>query len=292
MAKLLFEFQVADSTVKVFKRDFPVPTSFGGQKIHHPFEMVEKGKGKVYADELTDPNFWNIVDEFQIKFDGSMSALVWNHSKQKYELYVRLDMHVNNGKLKNNMVETLSEDGQTMIKMPFEEISKTWIQCEECPDASLPSAHWPHLRPASQNPAQYKHYINAFNASSDEISKFNPKEHGKLITIECVGKPLNQKFADPLKYYCGIVVHGSLVVEIPKELQNFDGMKKVLLMLPTEGLVAYCNDGKVFKIRSDLFEIQWEKMDPSMIQYGQSEIGLSNQVVLNQPNPTVDPKKK
>jgi len=121
----------------------------------------------------------------------------------------------------------------------------------------------------------YKWSQNAFDSSTEYISKMTPEVHGNTVTIEYMGKKFNGKPSDPISKECGIVIHGSLRMDVPKPLRNYDGFKKIFENVSIEGLVAYPQNGPPMKIRAELFEgISWGDKIPS------TEFGLSENVLL------------
>lgn len=242
------------------ERDF-VQQRFSGQKLHHPFKTKTiQGQKKWNSSMIyTDEPVYDLTEceRFDIKHDGSCGALVWNNSKNEYEPFARFDV-----KKKNNV-----------FQMPECNTSR-WIPCEEMPTAEEAS-HWPHFRPIYEDPKTYKWYIVAFESSLESIKKMTKEKNGEIVTIEYMGKKFNGKPEDPIRKECGIVIHGSLRMNIPKEMRNYEGFKKIFSVFPIEGLVAYPEGKSPMKIRAELFEgITWGDKKCT------EQAGISDQVVL------------
>ena len=248
--------------VSIYKQLDFTQYNFNGQKLLHPFKTKTIKGEKVwenqmfYIDDFSDINL-SECDRFDIKHDGSCGALVWNNSKNEYEPYARFDI-----KKKNNQFTKPSS------------FTSKWIECEPMPTTEEAS-HWPHFRPIYEDPKTYKWYINAFESSLESIKKMTKEKNGEIVTIEYMGSKFNGKPEDPIHKECGIVIHGSLRMNVPKELRNYEGFKKIFSVFHIEGLVAYPEGKSPMKIRAELFEgITWG------FKKCQSENGISDQVVL------------
>jgi hypothetical protein len=130
----------------------------------------------------------------------------------------------------------------------------------------------------------YKWYIKAFEDSQTFISTMSPDIYGNIVTIEYMGPKFNGKVSDPIEREAGIVLHGSLQMEIPRELRTPEGFKHIFQALPViEGLVAYPSSGlSPMKIRAEMFEgINWGNALPTFTKtYGHTGTGLSKEVLV------------
>lgn len=245
----LIELQVNSSIIKVVKSEIDV--KFNGQKILHPFGLDTKfllkndknGTSKQVpigtyyknSNDIATTELLKSCKRFDIKHDGSCGAIVWNEELKQYEPYARFDIKKN-------------KQGE------FFNASKTdkWIECESKP--THPEAtHHPHFRPCSEDKKAYKWNILAFDLAKEKLQAFTPDKHGKIITVEYVGKKFNYNKSDSIEEDARLVVHGSLQVEVPEELRNYDGFMALFKELPTiEGLVAYTDMGPL-KIKREMF---------------------------------------
>lgn len=252
---------IDDFKISLFKENDFIQQRFNGQKLLHPFKTKTIQGEKKWKTSIfyTCEPIYDLTDceRFDIKHDGSCGALVWNNSNNQYEPFARFDVKKKNG----------------FFQMPNCDTSR-WIKCEEMP-TSEEASHWPHFRPIYEDPKTYKWYIVAFENSLESITKMTKEKNGEIITIEYMGKKFNGKPEDPINKECGIVIHGSLRMNIPKEMRNYEGFRKIFSVFPIEGLVAYPEGRSPMKIRAELFEgITWGDKQCS------SHIGISNQVVL------------
>jgi hypothetical protein len=104
--------------------------------------------------------------------------------------------------------------------------------------------------------------LNAFERSEELIKNLKPEINGKLITVEFMGPHFNQKKLDELEEDA-IIIHGSLRINIPEELRTYYGFYQILEAFPIEGIVAYPEGREPFKIRAELFGIDWKNMEPT-----------------------------
>lgn len=240
-------------------------SQFNGQKMMHPFKTkIIKGhkswENKMYylqepIDEITEMDLSECT-RFDIKHDGSCGALVWDDIKKEYEPFARFDVKKKNGTFEKPQCDT-----------------SRWIPCEEIP-TSEDASHWPHFRPIYEDPKTYKWYIDAFE-NSPKIKKMTKEVYGNIVTIEYMGKKFNGKPEDPIERDCGIVIHGSLRLNIPKNLKNYDGFRKIFSTFQVEGIVAYPEGKSPMKIRAELFEgIVWGT------NQCKEKYGISNTVLL------------
>ena len=224
--------------------------------MHYKMEFVSD----VVKQQIED------CTRFDIKHDGSCGALVLENGK--YVPYARFD---------------IKKDKKTgRFEMPKCYTSK-WIPCEEEP-IEEEATHWPHFRPCADDEKAYKWYIKAFTNASESISKM---DKNGIITVEYMGKKFNGKASDPINNNdsddIGIVIHGTLGLNIPKELRNVNGFNAIFEALPViEGIVAYPSDSNPMKIRAELFEgLSWGNLSSEFTKkYGHSGRGLSNEALI------------
>lgn len=268
MTTTILEFPVDDCVCKIVSCPNPQQTQFKGQKIHHPFETELVGRSLRYTDRSAPGVDISSVTRFDIKHDGSCGALVWDQVSNQYKPYCRFD-------IKKNMK---AKDGEN-----FENKQKTsaWIECEVKP-TSDDATHWPHLRPCEEDPKAYKWHLDAYAKSKKTIDKLDRSFYGDLITVEFMGSKFNGKTSD-LIGDTGIVIHGSMQMFVPDELKNYAGLKKIFEELKViEGLVAYFPDGKVMKIRAEMFGLDWGDVSSShTTKYGHSGKALSSHVLMH-----------
>lgn len=271
--------------VEVFKTSAK-SRKFKGQKILHPYSFDKSTKNVKYNDDDTNSEKLRNVSFFGVKHDGSCGALMWNEETQKWIPYARYDIKLKDGVPVTPTID-IEDKTKPKGKYGYPKIKRArdisaWIECEPM-SIDEDATHWPHFVPLSEDPNQYKWFQQAFDKSREEIEKLDPKNHGKIITIEYMGKKINGKPADPIQYETGIVLHNSMGMRIPMELRTFAGFKAIFEKLPIEGLVAYCDDDTIFKIRSDMFGFNWEKMNPDSTKvYGHHGEGMSRDVILKQ----------
>ncbi len=222
--------------------------SFIGQKIHHPWELSGTQPTEYVPSDVT----W-IQDcmQFEIKSDGSCGALLWDGVN--LIPYARYDIKEKSGK------KIIDND-------PFKitQNTKNWIACESRPVIEKGiSKHWPHLRPVYEDPKQYKWHIQAFEHSKEGLMQYVVPYmiSGQVITVEYMGPHFNRPNYDPINED-KILIHGTLCMDIPKELRTLDGFKKIFKTFPIiEGFVLYPENLKPYKIRANLSGIDPSKSD-------------------------------
>jgi hypothetical protein len=278
---------------------------FTGQKIHHPFLQTKVAGPKKWEStityrnvgsehEITDRDMskydssdtfqkakieyiealkqFNKINEmlrettvFHVKHDGSCGALVFEEGEWKP--YARFDV---------------TRDKKTG-EFAKEKIKARWIKCEDEPDVKGDNVHWPHFRPCDEDPKAYKWYIEAFNKAKHYIEKMDPSVYGHIVSIEYMGKKFNWKDSDPIEENGVIVLHGSLTIEVPEGLRNFNGLQKILEEFPViEGIVVYPPEGQPMKIRREIFDgLKWPAEKPEYLEkYGFKTVALSREVAL------------
>jgi hypothetical protein len=234
--------------------------TFDGQKIKHPYDL-SGGKPNMYTNDIT-PEMESILSEcehFEIKSDGSCGALLWTGT----ELipYARFDIKEQTGK------KIIDGD-------PYKTTYNTqnWIQCEDkpCIEHGI-KKHWPHFRPISEDLKQYKWYMVAFNhCKKDLMDNVVPfMERNELITIEYMGPHFNNPSYDS-SLHDTILIHGTLIITIPKELRTFNGFQKIFQTFPIEGVVLYPNNHPPMKIRANLMGCDPNEadIDGIIVKYG------------------------
>lgn len=116
-----------------------------------------------------------------------------------------------------------------------------------CQDPDPTTGHWPHwVEITAENPT-YKHHWGAF-----QRIKMVVIEDG---TYELCGPHFQ---ANPHNLDRDIFIPHtgqSLIVEVPD--RSFEGIKKILEALDSEGLVFHAEDGRMAKIRRDHFGFEW-----------------------------------
>lgn len=253
--------------VPFVKMDAESRKKFIGQKMHSPWWVDRDTQlyGLKSADEeMQTEEMLYKWDHFELKHDGSCGALVWDG--EQFIAYARFDIKQRFGK------KIIDGD-------PFKvDIDTTnWIPCEPRPKVTddVPQKHWPHMRPISEDPKMYKHYVDAFNNTLPELMEHvAPRmKVGQMITVEYMGEKFNKPSYEPVGK-SRIVLHGSLRVNIPPELRNFDGFKAIFTAFPIiEGVIGYPPNGaaadgaaavetpKPFKIKACYMGINPEKSD-------------------------------
>ena len=73
------------------------------------------------------------------------------------------------------------------------------------------------------------------------------------FTCEYMGTKMGSKACDPIEHECVIVPHGSIVIDIPYELRNFLGFRKILETISIEGFIIYGSEGNIYKMRRAMF---------------------------------------
>jgi len=238
----------------------PAANVFQGGKSVHIFNMKKKDNvGKA----TTEKKWWaatqcyanTVVEGLEdillhgiatLKIDGS-NGYVFEMPDDKGNtqliLYRRQDPRL------TKEGERKEKEGKELEKSDFVFI-EGGIYCQEKPHHT----HFPVQRPLT---SKDKWEVLAYQRARDA---------GKLCkgSVEIVGRKF-QKNADNYDVDAGLVYHGMVVFEIPKELRTFEGMYEFFKEVNMEGLVFY-HQGKVVKIRRDAFEDsdtkeQWEFPD-------------------------------
>jgi hypothetical protein len=274
---VLFDLPVTLDDVKyicqLIKNSLPQSSNFSGNKIVHPFKnlMIKKEGWNSYAyDEVNVDDVkaksLSECERFDIKHDGACGALIWNEEKQAYVAYTRYDIKKN-------------KDG--IFAPPAGVDITNWIPCEEKP--STPDAtHYPHFRPISEDPKQYKWQKIAVEKAQNFIDHMRPDNYSKMVTIEYMGKYFNGKASD-LIGDVGIVLHGTLQIIIPQPLRNVRGIRKIFEALPVvEGIVCYPQASAPMKIRAEMYQgLEWGKITPDVLtKYSYNGLPLSANVLI------------
>ncbi|MBM4077699.1 MAG: hypothetical protein FJ267_18885, partial [Planctomycetes bacterium] len=268
MDAILLSFAVLSAVVKVFVVKHYKRVSWHGGKMFHLFateKRASENRRNVHGEMIyvnafdTDHDFTadqlgNALTKctrFDVKHDGTCSALVWNAVKKVYELYARIDIKKKNG---------------AFVK--GKDFTDAWIPCEEMP--THPDAtHWTHLRPVTEEPKMYKFYIEAYTRSLQQIKQMSHDVYGDIVSVEVMGQKINAKKSDFVREH-SIIVHGSCRLEIPEELRNFSGFRAVFEAFPLiEGIVCYLEiDGQTVltKVRRDTFGMKWGDDDPACME--------------------------
>jgi hypothetical protein len=258
---------------QIIKRNIPQSSKFSGNKIHHPYNnrMIQK-KGwnsYVYDEENVDESVAKSLSDcerFDIKHDGACGALIWDTTTRKYVAYTRYDIKKN-------------KDG--VFASPKGIDITNWIPCEEKPTAHE-ATHYPHFRPISEDPKQYKWQHVAIEKAKNFIDKMSPDVYSKMVTIEYMGKYFNGKKSDMIGDV-GIVMHGTLQIVIPKPLRNVSGIRKIFEAMPViEGIVCYPEGSTPMKIRAEMYEgLGWGEITPDVLtKYGYDGRPLSANVLI------------
>lgn len=243
--EIIKRFTINGFDVTLGRLSVPYPTRFNGQKLLHPLkthtEIIGRQQKLLYDYEYVSDEVASLMRNtsiYGVKHDGACGALVWN-DVTGYEIYTRFDIKYRDGKFETD------------------KDTSRWIPCEECPTDPW-ATHWPHFRPCSEDDKAYKWQIKAFEQVVDKIKTMSPIVFGKIVTLEFMGKKFAGKDEDQLPRECEIVLHGTLILDIPPELRTPTGFYDILEVLPIEGLVAYPKDSQPLKIRKDLFrDLTW-----------------------------------
>jgi hypothetical protein len=227
---------------------------FNGQKIQHAFNGINIQTGKpCYVKPPSTNSMVSILkscDRFDIKHDGTNGAIVWSNTLNCYEPYARFDIKKN-------------KDG--IFVSPLK--TARWIPCEAEPVVDV-ATHWPHYRPCSEDVKGYKWYIKAFDQIKDKLKDY---EGQNILSVEYIGKKFNWNHSDSVEQDCAIVIHGSIGLDIPENMRNYDGFRMIFEKIPTiEGLVAYTEIGPL-KIRRDMYpDMKWPSLPKSYLteKYG------------------------
>ena len=292
--KIIYETEIDGSKIKILSRNLDEilkeqkqENNFKGQKIFHPFKTKKinqpysfkdkRGTIKnrtrtclVYDNSFESPEIQNLIKEareIQFKHDGACGYMYYD-SKEKYVPYTRYD---------------IKKDKKTGL---FKEAKPEWIPCQDKPD-DPEATHYPHFRSCFEENNDYKWQLEAFKkfCNSDQFTK-----HSKSFTCEFMGRKFNYKKSDPVDDDASIVPHGSIILEIPKELRTYDGFLKIFKELPfIEGFVVYCNNNSIFKIRREMYvdndgkKLEWGNYDFTNSQFKkivESFSGFSDSVAI------------
>mgnify|MGYP003385839801 CR=1 FL=1 len=227
---------------------------FFGQKVLHPFvrELYETTvkkfnkkknseydvqiKSMGYCDKFISSEVENSIkntNRFEIKHDGCCGFIKYDSKSDSFTPYTRFDVKKN------------KKTGQ------FDSVPSEWIPCEPLP-TSPDATHWPHFRQCIEDSKLYQHQLNAFNHAQGTGTLNKAKGS---FTCEYMGKKINYCSMDPIEQNALIVPHGSYQIQIPSELRTFDGFKMVFTQMPDiEGIMAYGEDGTIYKIRRDMYQ--------------------------------------
>lgn len=289
--KNLITFQIDNYNIQIIIVPFDdlikKQINFNGQKLFHPFNLVEiqenysfAKKNKVtqrivkklvYENKYVSDNVKNDIEnalEFHLKHDGECGLIFYNEQENKYYPYTRFDIKKNQN----------TND--------FNDSPKNWISCEPKPIDNK-ATHWPHFRPCYEDTKCYKWKIEAFNKM---ISSKILENKQKSFTCEYMGRKCNYCQSDPIEENSVIVPHGSIIFNIPIELRNYNGFRKIFESIPIiEGFVVYCQNGKIYKIRRDMYlgsdnkRLEWPTKNPKLYNLGidfKNFNGLSDIVAL------------
>lgn len=220
---------------------------FNGQKVLHPYNFKKikkdiefKRRGKIIKKTMMENIYKNepindtIEEELknsycELKHDGQCGYIFYDKNTNQFIPYARFDIKKKDGK--------------------FAEPKPNWIPCESKP-TNENATHFPHFRPCSEDPKNYKYLISAFQTFKDSKKLKNIKSS---FTVEYMGKKTNFCKTDPIFEDCYIIPHGSISIDIPEELKTFDGFRTIFQQLGfIEGIVLYTNNN-VYKIRRDMF---------------------------------------
>lgn len=246
-----------DSVLDILNKE----RAFNGRKVCHPFNRItvveeilwtqkKKGKeiqrkklvkGQVYADTFESEDIGKLIKNalrFELKHDGGCGFCLYDEEAVQFNLHARIDVKI---------------DPKTGT---WKDIGKDWIQCETEPvipeGEEKKKYHWPHFRPCSEDPKGYKWFIEAFDKlkSTGLLEKLNHS-----FTFELMGNKSNRCESDPIDANAVIIPHGLVQVEVPVEMRTYDGFRTLFETFDKiEGVVAYCENGEVFKIRRDMFQ--------------------------------------
>lgn len=262
----VFSFDVDDHKIIIKKVPLKLllenDNNFNGQKLMHPFKFNDKN---CYSNEFTSEgvkdDFQNIK-EIHVKHDGACGLMYYDAKEKKYIPYTRYDIKKN------------KKTGK------FGEPQDNWIECEPKP-TSDGATHWAHFRSAYEDNKAYKWQIAAFDSL---LASQKLNDCTKSFTCEYMGKKCNYTKTDPVDLDSCVIPHGSLVMEVPKELHSFEGFYKLLQSFPIiEGVVIYC-EKNVYKIRRNMYadennkRLEWDKKKTPQ-DYGFTIKGCSNFVI-------------
>lgn len=242
---------------------------FNGQKLLHPFQtktieesntiydkfkkknIVKNTKTLIYSEDFLSQEIKNDIEEadrFELKHDGSCGMMFFDG--EKFVPYARYD---------------IKKDTNGLFGIP----PLNSIACEEKP-LDILTTHWPHFVQCNKDPKAYKWHLYAF----DKMIKSGKVENLKTsFTCEYMGKKFNYKKSDPIEDEGIIVPHGLIILEIPKELRNYEGFFQIFLQIPyIEGLIIY-GKNNLWKIRKNMFFFDGKRFEwPSKESKKLSEI--------------------
>lgn len=243
--------------------------TFMGQKLLHPYVFTpieeeytfKKGKrtitrkktGNVYGKECVAEGLESRIKHSKcfLKHDGMCGFIMYDPDLQKFIPYARYDIR---------------RDKKTG---EFGEPKPEWIPCESKPIIQEAN-HWPHFRCCYEDDKGYKWLIKAFNEliESGVLDGITTS-----FTCEFMGKKCNYCKTDPIEDLSTIIPHSCIRIDIPEELKTFDGFRSIFNTIPfIEGLVLYCDDNSVYKVRRDMFldqddkRMKWPNQEPQVFQ--------------------------
>ena len=240
--------------------------SFHGEKICHPLVMVETTRTKVVTIRRRGESFQKEIEstsrhygndmisddvahqiqnaELRIKVDGACGYIMYDGTT--YHPYCRHDIKYDNktGDWDPRYVKH-NDDGS------YTPLDTSYIPCEPNPGAG-PGRHWPHWRPVK--PKQDKWFHQAF------VTMMNEYDLNKLpkssFTCEYMGNKVNRCESDllPKHITCAIVPH-HMTPTVDISDRSYNGFRNFFMKENRyiEGVVAYCPNGKRYKIRRDMF---------------------------------------
>lgn len=248
--KKLFSVDVDGTSVDIEYLDINKRPKFTGYKIMHPWSLNIKSNLEHDATytEPEDPNEIDVrfIDAvFTVKFDGSCGMIKWNYETQKWETYCRHDIK----KDKNGVFDLRNK-------------KDTWIECCEEP-TDVRATHWPFFKPIVTEGDRW--FRKASDCALKSLENITPDDIGvDVFTVEWMGEKINCKKCDTIydsslgSPHHAAVPHSSLVINVPNELRSFNGLKNILIAIPfIEGMVVYCKDGAVIKVRRDSYGMKW-----------------------------------
>lgn len=268
-----------------FERLVEKKSSFNGQKLHHPFKtneiddtytywdskkrknITKPCKELVYADEFLSEESKDDIQNasrIEMKHDGSCGFILYDEQSGKFVPYTRYDMKKD-------------KDGN------FKEIPKDAILCEEKP--TDPSAtHWPCFVPVlpdgDNKKQEYKWQQQAFELMT-RSARFDNDKVKFSFTCEYMGKKINWKKSDPIDEDAVIVPHGLIEFNIPIELRNYEGFRKIFEKIDyIEGFIVHGKE-HIWKIRREMFLDQSHGHESKKLKWPSSgERKLSDIVAL------------
>lgn len=235
-------FNVNESAIRILFHENP-DCEFKGQKLMHGFETTGAQTGGLRYSECSSLN--GSIDKstrFYVKFDGSCGEYVNGAARRRYDRKVKKNANKWNNlphEKALNYVACSEDPGKPWENKPF-----------------LNHFHWPFMRDIAKDSSLKKvmgdkHYVNA--AENFEKTAFFKNLRGKTIRGEWMGPKVNNKPTDPLTHNT-FIPFNMIEFVIPENLLNYRGFYSLFNEVANiEGLVAYCKDGSIFKIRRDMF---------------------------------------